>query len=344
VFKIPFGMCDSLQKHIRSFWWGSDKGKRKLQWIPWEVLTRLKGYGGLGFKDLRLFNQALLTHQAMRLISYLNSLCCQVVKAKYFHNSNLLDMTPAGEASATWRAIEYGVELLKHGAINKIGDGESTRIWRDNWIPRMPNMKPSRPVRACRLRWVSHLMSRGSNEWDDGTLRRYFFPWDVDEIMKIRLPATKRPDWVAWQYEKFGVFSVSSAYRLALERAHNLNEVGTSSAASGERSAWSKIWKLPVLPKVHNFIWKMLKNRLPTNANRHYRHIATDASCEMCSASREDCYHATMECPHAKTLREVMREVWPLPAEDILRNTGPEWAVLESVTVEEAVNLAMILW
>jgi hypothetical protein len=51
---------------------------------------------------------------------------------KYFPQSNLPDMAPVSEASATWRASDYGAELLKHGAINRIGDGESSRIWRDN--------------------------------------------------------------------------------------------------------------------------------------------------------------------------------------------------------------------
>jgi hypothetical protein len=40
-------------------------------------------------------------------------------------------MAPVGEASPMWRAIEPGVELLKHGVIKRIGDGESIRIWRD---------------------------------------------------------------------------------------------------------------------------------------------------------------------------------------------------------------------
>jgi hypothetical protein len=179
-------------------------------------------------------------------------------------------------------------------------------------------MKSSSPVRACRLRRVSQLTRRGSNEWDEGTLRRYFFPWDVEDILKIKLPANKRSDWVVWQYEKSGLFSVRSAYRLALERAHNLDEVGTSALANGERGVWRKIWKLPVLPKVRNFIWKLIKNGLSTNANRQYRHLTDDASCEMYCAGREDCYHAVMEWPHAKALRDVMREVWSLPSEDRL--------------------------
>jgi hypothetical protein len=75
VFKIPFGLCDSLQKHTRSFWWSSHQGKRKGAMDSWEVLVKPKSNGGLGFKDLRLFNQALLVHQAMRLIQFPMSLC-----------------------------------------------------------------------------------------------------------------------------------------------------------------------------------------------------------------------------------------------------------------------------
>jgi hypothetical protein len=199
----------------------------------------------------------------------------------------------------------------------------------DNWIPRVPNMKPSGSVRACRLRRVSQLMRQGTNEWDEGMLRRYFYTWDVDEILKIRLPVNKISDWVARQYEKTGIFSVRSAYRsLALRREHDLVAMGTSGSANGERGVWKKIWKLPVIPKVRNFFWKLIKNGLPTNANRHYRHITDNAACEMCGAVREDGFHAVIECPHAKTLREAMRKVWHLPEENRLRNTGPEWMLV----------------
>jgi hypothetical protein len=63
------------------------------------------------------------------------------------------------------------------------------------------------------------------------------------------------------------------------------------------------------MPKVCNFIWKLVRNGLPTNENRCYRHIAQDASCEMCFYKSEDCYHATMVCG----LRMAMREFWVRP-------------------------------
>jgi hypothetical protein len=45
---------------IRYFWWGDEKGQRKIHWLAWEKLLLSKNLGGLGFRDMRLFNQALV--------------------------------------------------------------------------------------------------------------------------------------------------------------------------------------------------------------------------------------------------------------------------------------------
>jgi hypothetical protein len=37
-----------------------DGGQRKVHWMAWEDLMKPKGQGGIGFRDLRVFNQALL--------------------------------------------------------------------------------------------------------------------------------------------------------------------------------------------------------------------------------------------------------------------------------------------
>lgn len=88
VFKLPLTLCDELMRHIRAYWWGSENGHRKVQWVPWEKMIMPKGFGGMGFRDLRLVNQALLARQAWRLAFYPESLCARVLKAKYFPNGN----------------------------------------------------------------------------------------------------------------------------------------------------------------------------------------------------------------------------------------------------------------
>ena len=48
-----------LTRSIRRFWWGESSCKRKTHWIAWDKFTKPKGLGGLGFRDLKVFNQAL---------------------------------------------------------------------------------------------------------------------------------------------------------------------------------------------------------------------------------------------------------------------------------------------
>jgi hypothetical protein len=62
----------------------------------------------MGFRDFRVFNQALLARQAWRLITNPDSLCARVLKAKYYPVGQLQDTVFTGNASTTWQAIQYG--------------------------------------------------------------------------------------------------------------------------------------------------------------------------------------------------------------------------------------------
>ena len=44
---------------IRDFWWGDKENHRKVHWMSWENMMRHKKNGGIGFRDMHLFNQAL---------------------------------------------------------------------------------------------------------------------------------------------------------------------------------------------------------------------------------------------------------------------------------------------
>ena len=59
-FKIPLGLCNDIESLFRKFWWGQRGDRRKIHWVRWEALCQLKKEGGIGFKDLVFFNDALL--------------------------------------------------------------------------------------------------------------------------------------------------------------------------------------------------------------------------------------------------------------------------------------------
>ena len=64
VFKVPFLVCEDLTRMVRDFYWGSADGKRKVHWRAWDDLVQPKSKGGAGFRDFRIFNQALLARQS----------------------------------------------------------------------------------------------------------------------------------------------------------------------------------------------------------------------------------------------------------------------------------------
>ncbi|KAH9800659.1 hypothetical protein KPL71_000753 [Citrus sinensis] len=84
VFKLPKGLCEDIQKAIAKFWWGSKKDRHKIHWLRWDSLSKAKSRGGMGFRDLTSFNQALVAKQGWRLLRFPNSLMARVMQAKYY--------------------------------------------------------------------------------------------------------------------------------------------------------------------------------------------------------------------------------------------------------------------
>lgn len=59
LFKLPKGTIEDIHALYRNFWWGFRKEKNRIHLKSWKALC-LPKERGLGFRDMELFNQALL--------------------------------------------------------------------------------------------------------------------------------------------------------------------------------------------------------------------------------------------------------------------------------------------
>jgi hypothetical protein len=122
---------------------------------------------------MRAFNQALLAKQAWRLLMNLESLVARLFSAKYYSMGRLVDTVFTGNASAVWRGIEHGLELIKKGMIWRVGNGKMIKVWWDPWIPRGPSLRPISAKGRRRLNKVSDFIQENGN-WDINLLNNFF--------------------------------------------------------------------------------------------------------------------------------------------------------------------------
>lgn len=297
VFKLPKEVCDAINTILAHFWW-SNGDRKGLHWYAWKRVCTPKREGGLGFKDLELFNQALLGKQVWRILQNPHCLMARILKACYFPDCCILEAGSRRKASHGWKSILYGKELIKSGMRYVIGDGTSINTWTDPWIP----VHPPRPPRALSetelSSRVSNLLLANRSNWDETKLRELIVEEDVEYIKNIKVSATAQQDLLGWHYNEDGIYTVRSGYWLATHRPDGNIPIPTY----GEPELKQKIWKTDSPPKIQHFLWKMTSQCLATGANLKRRHITPDAICKRCGIEEETEKHLFFECSHAKQI------------------------------------------
>ena len=119
------GVNSKIDKQTKQFIWSKGNNKKGLNPVNWSVLTSLKKYGGLGIRDSRTADIALLGKWVWHLINEPNRISTQVLSSKYLDDGSLfLAQSGSKNKSYVWKGINHAVEALKNGFSYRIGQGE----------------------------------------------------------------------------------------------------------------------------------------------------------------------------------------------------------------------------
>nr|GMD88293.1 uncharacterized protein LOC109154171 [Ipomoea batatas] len=101
---------------------------------------------------------------------------------------------------------------------------------------------------------------------------------------------------------------------------------------------WRQLWKLPVPPKVKNFLWRCMRSVLPVREVLKTRHVWAGGGCPFCAAESETMEHLFCACPQTKQVWDdssiLFEESLPL-----LLNK-----LFDDGCLNKAVHAAAILW
>lgn len=134
------------------------------------------------------------------------------------------------------------------------------------------------------------------------------------------MPLSHEAEALVWVGTHNGMFTVWSAYKLAIESLLGPHNGGNSN--KGLKPLWKRIWSINVPSKIKCFAWRICKRILPTKATLCHRYLISDPVCEAYDLVSETTGHLLWDCNRAK-------EIWNWVS---LNLEAWEMAVMTSLT------------
>jgi hypothetical protein len=211
-----------------------------MAWMSWKKMRKARDKEGLGFRDLELFNLAMLAKQGWRLIQNPETLVAKIMRVKYYPNGNFIEADIGRNPSFAWHSIWNSKKLLLKGIIWRVGDGAKIKIWEDPWLPGPRPHLVRQP--GCILGGqakVSKLLNVNTNWWNTSLVQDVFSEEDAKLICSIGVCPHRGTNVIAWKFTSNGDFTIRSAYHLAMVKV----EEGEASCSDTHlsRNSWKKI-------------------------------------------------------------------------------------------------------
>ncbi|KAG2720367.1 hypothetical protein I3760_02G032600 [Carya illinoinensis] len=295
---------------------GWKRGERKLHLVNWKKVTTPVSCGGLGVRNLKIFNKALLGKWLWRYNNEDTALWKQIVDAKYgriwgnWCTNEIKGVFGVG----LWKSIRKGWGDFVRNTNLKVGTGSNISFWHDVWCGDLA-LKLAFPrlfrIATCKGAAVadSYLFTNNMLNWNVD-FSRDLQDWEVSEAADFYaiLYASKidqtRDDMLQWTHDSKSRFSVKSYYKI-------LTSLGNITFP------WKCIWKAKVPSKVAFFGWLVSLEKVLTTDNLRKRGFYVMDWCTMCKNDGESVNHLFLHCEMATTLwNELFVKlgiVWVMP-------------------------------
>ncbi|KAF7802697.1 uncharacterized protein G2W53_041808 [Senna tora] len=237
-----------------------------------------------------------------------------------------------------------GRELLSDGLYRMVGDGKSTMIWRDPWVPGIrAGLQPVTSSGVLNFTCVNELLTADGTRWDEEKLELAFDAETCRKVQCIPLPRMHTTDKWAWKGEASGIFSVKSCYKMAMKELWEGVDMVPNLFCVLPSGFWKSIWQLPLLSRYKVFLWRACLGIIPTIEALNHKGLEIEEKCSLCGIESEDVFHALVDCSR---LKQVWDEAKYRFDSRVYHNTLIEWLAVEWLkwNNEQRCHLAIALY
>jgi hypothetical protein len=321
LFKIPVSVAKRIEKLQRNFLWGGVGDDIKIPLVSWTKVCTPFTQGGLGVRDLIVFNKALLGKWLWRFGVEVSNFWRRVLAAKYGVTGEGWCTRPVrgSHGCSLWKGIMANWDVFQKYIVFEVGKGDKVRFWHDKWCGDR-SLKDDFPhlfeYSRDREALIDSLFSRSNGvetrEWQFQFVRN-FNDWEVDmvaaffSLIHSKAPVHEADDVIKWSLKKNGTFDIRSFY-------HAIRGSGSNGFP------WKGIWGVKVPRRVAFFVWTAAWGNILTCDNLRSRGIVMVGWCCLCRCSGENVAHLLLHCPMA-------RELWNY----VFRRFGVDWVISGSV-------------
>lgn len=280
-FKLPQALCDQIQSLLTRFWWDNSQDKKRMSWISWKKMARPKKMGGLEFKELATFNDALLAKISWRILKNPSCLLARCLLGKYCKEGNFLSIRASKKSSHGWKGILIGRDLLVSNLGWMVGTGTAINVWTEPWLSSVEPLRPIGPaLEGLKDLNVVDLMMPNFTEWDVQKIEQAL-PFHKQAILQIKASVCQAPDKLMWLKTGSGEYSTKSGYRAQSE---SLLAAETNDPAP-TKDWLANVWELKTAEKIKMFMWSSIHDALPVGEQFARRNIPIPSRCPRCSES-----------------------------------------------------------
>jgi hypothetical protein len=147
LFSIPSSVVYCIEKLQRDFLWGGVGEEFKYHLVSWSKVCSPISEGGLGIRNLRIFNKALLGKWLWRYSHEREAWWKSIVDANYGSSwAGWCSLDPhRSHRVGIWKNIRKGWSLFCSHIRLILGNGSKIRFWDEVWCEEMP-LKKAFPV------------------------------------------------------------------------------------------------------------------------------------------------------------------------------------------------------